>query len=742
MSPAYALWGATILAVAMTGVMTAAAAAAGKRHRIIWAAAFGALLLRLAAAHLELRFGPHLALLLAARLSSPLFSLLLLWGVYAHYERKAPWTFVPLVAAGGITEALLSVAKANPLFATAPLELVIIAFCAHLLFIRRGAGFGAIEAVVAILAARPLLRLALAGQSLSPEAALAFSALLWAAPALILLVHTLDSLVGEARTNRLAAETIAGGAGIGVALVDEDGRAAFVNAAFAQALGEPGASLAGAHLAPLLSVKNLAACQLPLPDSSGMVLLLEARDADEPDGGETGRQLFALASALADGAALVDGRTGAVLIADGVWGPLFAGRDESGRVDFWQAAPPGMSGQFRDSILRAAIQGQSFDATIREPGGKASRMRIAVKEVEWDGSLLLQVTALKLPDDGAGERLETSGQLAAGLAHDLKNVLQAILSCADGMALGREGDEASLKAISDAAKKGDGLVRRILDPSKARPEARRVDFARLAEGLAPLARKSSPPELTITFHLPTGPLPVDASPDELEQAVMNLLVNAKEALAGRGRIAVTAWAEGEKAFLAVEDDGPGVPEELRERVFLPLVSTKARSGGLGLSMVRASLERFGGTAVVGRSEALGGAKFLLALPLAPIGSVLLADGDDVARAALDRELKLAGLRVHTTHDGDRALALLREKGDEIAVIVADLVLSGTGGKKFLESVAKIKPEARVVVVSSITSDAARKGAIKAGASVFLAKPVSAENVIKAIGATEKHAHAA
>lgn len=404
------------------------------------------------------------------------------------------------------------------------------------------------------------------------------------------------------------------------------------------------------------------------------------------------------------------------------------------KPDLWEFAQPGQGAALRDTV--ASLPGKTPPATITLAiGGKSALFLATARQLEFDGRLLLDVSLTPAPAD-ASSRLETSGALAAGFAHDLKNVLQTILSCSDGLARNGRADSDAAQAIAESARKGDRLVRKILsggEPDFPRPEE--IDLKKLLETLAATFRPSLPAGIVLSTSLGDAPVTVTAAGDVVEQAVLNLLVNAREALVDNGRIHLTLSVRGTSALVAVEDDGPGVEPTLRGKIFEPLMTTKGRPGGLGLSMVRSTLGRFGGSVECAHGLELPGALFTIALPLVlpkPGRAILIIDADDTARGELDRKLKLAGHLVYTTDDGDRALAILKDKGSLIGTVVTDLVTRGLGGRNLLKALNTQCPHARVLVVSSIASQSARTGSLAAGAKLFFTKAEEGEALLAAL----------
>jgi signal transduction histidine kinase len=223
----------------------------------------------------------------------------------------------------------------------------------------------------------------------------------------------------------------------------------------------------------------------------------------------------------------------------------------------------------------------------------------------------------------SAERLATIGQFAAGIGHELRNPLGVIES---SLFLIRQhlGPQAAgvpqvakhLDRIAAEVKRANKTIHDLLDMARNRPPRRQRTI--LSDAVAAAVGSSMlPAAVTVESSVPAG-LTADVDPDQLQQVMINLFTNAAQALRGRG----TIWVEGEPqpqgaVRLRVRDDGPGVPVEVRYRIFEALFTTKAKGSGLGLALCRRIMEAHDGTIELEPSE--HGASFLLTIPPAPAG---------------------------------------------------------------------------------------------------------------------------
>ena len=330
-------------------------------------------------------------------------------------------------------------------------------------------------------------------------------------------------------------------------------------------------------------------------------------------------------------------------------------------------------------------------------------------------------------------RLEALGRLAGGVVHDLNNLLFIVLANAELLKLtnlGEAGKE-QLQALQDAASRSAELAKRLLSfGSRTRGDVV-CDARQVLADLIPLLRQVVPATVELAGELPEQSCPVRCSRGVIEQAVMNLVVNARDAVDGRGRIEARltpsgavedAPIEGPAVRIAVSDDGPGVSDELASQVFVPFFSTKPRAqgSGLGLSTVKGLVESCGGTVRLERTEP--GSTFALWLRAAAPGElsaaphqacgttshedaamssrgrVLIADSDPAARRALAELLRRQGFEVVAAGDGNEVVALFGALAEPPTVVVLDHALAVMDGRAALVAIRAQAPDVPVVVV--------------------------------------------
>ncbi len=351
------------------------------------------------------------------------------------------------------------------------------------------------------------------------------------------------------------------------------------------------------------------------------------------------------------------------------------------------------------------------------------------------------------------QRLEAVGRLAGGVAHDFNNVLAAITAMAS--VLREEYPEAAedLDAIVEAAERGSALTRKLLAfaryaPSEERRDPGRIDRAvRAAEKLI---RGLLGQETSLRIELPEAPLWTPLPEAEAEQVLMNLVINAIDAMEGRGgTLHVSLCAEPHHAVLRIRDEGVGMPPEVLEHAFEPFFTTKApeRGSGLGLASVYGLVRSAGGEVHI-ESRPGAGTTVEVRLPRldAPrserkasdtthrtLGDVriLLVEDDEVLRRTMARWLRERGATVFEAEDGLDALAELRRHGS-VDVVVTDVVMPRMGGIELLDTLRSQGFSAPVLLVSGYARHDRSEEDSLAAAAPLLHKPFRPETLLETV----------
>ncbi len=368
------------------------------------------------------------------------------------------------------------------------------------------------------------------------------------------------------------------------------------------------------------------------------------------------------------------------------------------------------------------------------------------------------------------QRLESLGVMAGGIAHDFNNMLAAIrgnsrLALAD-LDVGKEPRD-RLERIRSAAEHATALTDQMLTYAGRTPvELRCLDLSKIVRDAEHLLRASVGGKGDLEFDLASDLPDVEGDVTRIQQILVNLVSNAGEALGeaggtvcvstGRREVDADCLSDGFGAsdagpgpyvYVEVSDTGRGMDPDVRERVFEPFFTTRASGRGLGLAAVLGIVSSHHGVIRI-QSELGEGTEFQVLFPHAPHpvmseprltdvakpvkGGILVVD-DDEAVLELAREfLERAGFDVLAAESGRAGVALLRDRKDEIAAVVLDLVMPGMGGGEAMLEMLRIRPELPVIVTSGYDKENVAERLKSREISGFLYKPYEAEDLVESV----------
>jgi signal transduction histidine kinase/ActR/RegA family two-component response regulator len=369
------------------------------------------------------------------------------------------------------------------------------------------------------------------------------------------------------------------------------------------------------------------------------------------------------------------------------------------------------------------------------------------------------------------QKMDAVGRLAGGVAHDMNNVLTSITTVGELLLEDGRLDVVArddVESILGAAKRGAALTRNLLAFSRRGKHVSQVLAASaLVDGARHLLARTLPAEIELEVDLRDDGAHIEGDPNQLAQAIVNLCVNAADAMPDGGVIRIRtaratllgtearrrAVAPGDYLVISVQDSGSGMDSETRRLAFDPFFTTKAQAttSGLGLPMVYGTARNHGGSAEV-ESRKGAGTTVTLHLPCAqttgasdsvapPSGrrpdigdrSVLLVEDEPSVRAAARRILERSGLRVRPAENGRRALEAWATEGP-FDLVVLDMAMPVMGGKEFFFRLRRLAPGARVLLVSGFAGDGGAVEALAAGALGFVEKPYTPTALSNAVRA--------
>lgn len=368
------------------------------------------------------------------------------------------------------------------------------------------------------------------------------------------------------------------------------------------------------------------------------------------------------------------------------------------------------------------------------------------------------------------QRLESIGTLAGGIAHDLNNVLAPIMMSIGILKL-NETDEKRLRLLSSiesSAQRGADMVNQVLSFARG-VEGCRVSMNPMyvVRDIQKIINDTFPKNIEFRLSAPENLWMVNADPTQIQQVLMNLCVNARDAMEGGGMLTLglenTVIDEiysgmnpdsnpGPYVAVTVEDTGTGIPRELRERIFDPFFTTKevGKGTGLGLATGLLIVKAHGGFINL-YSEVGKGTRFKVYLPASaapesaekvaleqtqlPQGKgelILVADDEEGIRIVTEKTLERFGYRVLVACNGAEAVALYAKHGDEIAGVLLDMAMPVMDGPATIIALKAMNPDVRIIGSSGQASNGGVAKAVGAGVNHFVPKPYTAETLLKTL----------
>ncbi|MFQ5465195.1 MAG: ATP-binding protein [Thermodesulfobacteriota bacterium] len=377
------------------------------------------------------------------------------------------------------------------------------------------------------------------------------------------------------------------------------------------------------------------------------------------------------------------------------------------------------------------------------------------------GFILRDITQLKELGEQLlqAQKMEAVGQLTGGIAHDFCNMVMAVNMYSELIKKDTpEGGRARKYAgrISDVTRRAESLTKRLLAFSrKDAVTPRPVELNGVVRSVEKLLLRFIGEDIVLGSNLSEDDITVMADGVQLEQVIMNLATNARDAMPGGGRLTITTGlaemgpefisekgygAPGTYASITVEDTGAGMEEETRARIFEPFFTTKGveKGTGLGLSVAYGIVKQHRGYISVETSQGTG-TKFTVLIPLAKspaeefqtvepmeagscTGTVLLAEDDPAVREVTRQVLEESGYRVIEAVDGEDAMVKFMEGKDDIDLLILDVIMPGKNGREVYEGIAGVRPGVKTIFLSGYSPES-YGGRITGPGVDFIDKPV-------------------
>jgi PAS domain S-box-containing protein len=364
------------------------------------------------------------------------------------------------------------------------------------------------------------------------------------------------------------------------------------------------------------------------------------------------------------------------------------------------------------------------------------------------------------------QRMESIGTLAGGIAHDLNNILAPILMSVEMLQLNDLDEETRrwLSVIRENSERGADLVKQVLTFARGMEGERiSVQIKHVIKDLVKVLQQTLPKSITVKFDIDPELRIISADPTQIHQVLMNLCVNARDAMSAGGNLTLTAknivldenYARinieakpGNYILLMVGDTGVGMTGELQNRIFDPFFTTKeiGKGTGLGLATAATIVKSHGGFINV-YSEFGKGTQFSIYLPASetesaakpdsralpfPKGNgelILVVDDEENIREITRATLEKFGYRVRTATDGTDALALYAQNGAEIALVLTDMAMPLMDGTATIRVLRKLNPNLKIIASSGLMNTEQTAEIQTLNVNAFLAKPYTAEKLL-------------
>jgi hypothetical protein len=433
------------------------------------------------------------------------------------------------------------------------------------------------------------------------------------------------------------------------------------------------------------------------------------------------------------------------------------------------------SGEFnRKSRDGRELMIQAHWTLVRDPQGKPRGILAVNTDVTEQRSIQRQLLR--------AQRLESIGTLAGGIAHDLNNILSPILMGVEALSIQCPGERSQkiLEIMKTAAQRGGNIVQQVLSFARGvEGEQAEVQLKHLIREVEQLIRETFPKIIEIRSQIPKDLMTVMGEATQLHQVLMNLCVNARDAMPDGGILTLSAEnAELDEAYarmniearpiryvaLTVEDTGAGIAPGIVEKIFDPFFTTKGphKGTGLGLSTAHSIAKAHGGFINV-YSEVGKGSAFKVYIPVAdqgqagraekvpegiPMGEgelILVVDDEAAVREITKQILESYDYQVLLAKDGTEAIVHYAEKRKQVRVVITDMMMPFMDGAATIRALRRIDPTVKIISTSGLATPGQAKEAAALDVDAFLAKPYTAEALLETLrnvlGAAQRSAPA-
>lgn len=366
------------------------------------------------------------------------------------------------------------------------------------------------------------------------------------------------------------------------------------------------------------------------------------------------------------------------------------------------------------------------------------------------------------------QRMESIGTLAGGIAHDLNNILSPIMMAIDMLRMASKDEQSAkwLKIMKENAERGAELVRQVLTFARGMSGDRiPVQLKHIIKDLVGVLTQTMPKSVTVNYDVDPELWMISADPTQVHQILMNVCINARDAMPSGGNITIEARnvsidenyarmnidaTPGNYVLMQVNDNGTGMSSDVVKRIFDPFFTTKdiGEGTGLGLATALTIIKSHGGFINV-YSELGKGSKFSIYLPSAettseaipdvamklPRGNgelILVVDDEENIRSVAAATLETFGYRVMTAVDGTDAISVFSQYRDQISVVLTDMAMPYMDGTALIRALRKMDPGTKIIAMSGLFSDGQSEELKALSVGATISKPYSAETLLNAL----------
>ena len=403
----------------------------------------------------------------------------------------------------------------------------------------------------------------------------------------------------------------------------------------------------------------------------------------------------------------------------------------------------------------------SKGSVIRDAQGRISQVIVVSRDVTEEKRLAAQFLR--------SQRMESIGTLAGGIAHDLNNVLAPIMMAIE-ILRSKTPDPAGqrvINTIETSAKRGADIVRQVLAFGRGvKGDRILVQLKHVINEVVKIAGETFPRSIEINADIRRNLWTVSADPTQMHQVLLNMLLNARDAMPGGGTLTISAEniildakfsrmhpeaKPGAYVSMAISDTGTGIPSDIREKIFEPFFTTKeiGMGTGLGLSTTLAIVKSHEGFINL-QSESGKGTTFRIYIPATgtrsgeaaadeamdlPMGKgelVLIIDDEAAIREITKETLQAHGYNAITASDGEKGVAAFSENKENISIVITDIMMPVMDGADAILALRRIKPDVKIISTSGLTGKGQIASPPDSNVQAFLTKPYTAEKLLKAL----------